>query len=101
MLNKDLNLGNKGGLDSFVELAKFTSSNLKKKYGDQWLNPNQELIKDDATTAEAGEAETLSPTVTKKEEEAVLPASEPTIPKQKPQAIAQILNSALKKTQSA
>jgi len=34
MLNKDLNLGNKGGLDSFVELAKLTSNNLKKKYGD-------------------------------------------------------------------
>jgi len=34
MLNKDLNLGNKGGLDSFVELAKQTSINLKKKYGD-------------------------------------------------------------------
>jgi hypothetical protein len=40
MLNKDLNLGNKGGLDSFVELAKLTSNNLKKKYGDQWINPN-------------------------------------------------------------
>jgi len=40
MLNKDLNLGNKGGLDSFVELAKLTSSNLKKKYGDQWITPS-------------------------------------------------------------
>jgi len=75
MLNKDLNLGNKGGLDSFVELAKLTSNNLKKKYGDQWINPNQELAKDDTAVADVVEP------VAVKKEEIVAPATPE--PKQK------------------
>jgi hypothetical protein len=79
MLNKDLNLGNKGGLDSFVELAKLTSLNLKKKYGDQWVNPNQEIKEEIAAVAETPVAESS----TKKEDEAILPSSTATESKQK------------------
>jgi hypothetical protein len=38
--------GNKSGLENFVDLAKLTSMNLKKKYGNQWISPNQELLKE-------------------------------------------------------
>jgi hypothetical protein len=81
MLNKDLNLGNKGGLDSFVELAKLTSSNLKKRYGDQWVDPNQELVKDDATTIAADTEVAEKSTKKAGDEDPILPASTPAEPK--------------------
>jgi hypothetical protein len=58
-LNKALSVSNKDGVENFIQLAKATSQNLKSRYGDQWINPNSELLKDEKTDTSEATLETI------------------------------------------
>lgn len=61
-LNKDLALRNLVAVNvkAFVDTAKQTSTNLTKRYGRQWTNPNTEL----APVSQVGEETLSQPDVT-------------------------------------